>query len=150
MDMIRSRNPSFHTYNLEMAAEIARAIDERYWTAFRLFLDSMDDRARWEDALSTGISFMTRDLRRDQSVNPYLPVRQSQLHQGKNGEHGHLPECCYTATLRIERAFLGVRRTRRSLYRSCNFTIRSKNACGPSHSASISRRTLRTSSTISS
>jgi len=70
MDMIRSRNQSFHTYNLETAAGIARAIDERYWAAFRLFLDSMDDRARWEDALSTGISFMTRDLRRDQSVNP--------------------------------------------------------------------------------
>jgi nucleotidyltransferase substrate binding protein (TIGR01987 family) len=46
MDMIRSRNQSFHTYNLEMAAEITRAIDARYWAAFHLFLDSMDDRAQ--------------------------------------------------------------------------------------------------------
>jgi hypothetical protein len=46
MEMIRSRNQSFHTYNLETAAEIARAIDARYWAAFRLFLDSMDARAQ--------------------------------------------------------------------------------------------------------
>ena len=70
MEMLRSRNQSSHTYNLETAAEITRAIDERYWAAFRLFIDSMDARARWEDALSTGIFLMTRDLRRDQSVNP--------------------------------------------------------------------------------
>ena len=46
MEMIRSRNQASHTYNLETAAEIARAIDERYWAAFRLLLDSMDDRAQ--------------------------------------------------------------------------------------------------------
>ncbi len=46
MEMLRSRNQSSHTYNLETAAEIARAIDARYWAAFRLFLDSMDARAQ--------------------------------------------------------------------------------------------------------
>ena len=46
MEMLRSRNQASHTYNLETAAEIARAIDERYWAAFRLLLDSMDDRAQ--------------------------------------------------------------------------------------------------------
>jgi nucleotidyltransferase substrate binding protein (TIGR01987 family) len=46
MEMLKSRNQSSHTYNLETAAEIARAIDARYWAAFRLFLDSMDARAQ--------------------------------------------------------------------------------------------------------
>jgi nucleotidyltransferase substrate binding protein (TIGR01987 family) len=46
MEMLRSRNQSSHTYNLETAAEMARAIDARYWAAFRLFLDSMDARAQ--------------------------------------------------------------------------------------------------------
>ena len=46
MEMLRSRNQSSHTYNLETAAEITRAIDARYWAAFRLFLDSMDARAQ--------------------------------------------------------------------------------------------------------
>ena len=46
MEMLRSRNQSSHTYNPETAAEIARAIDARYWAAFRLFLDSMDARAQ--------------------------------------------------------------------------------------------------------
>ena len=46
MEMLRSRNQSFHTYDLETAAEITRAIDARYWAAFRLFLDSMDARAQ--------------------------------------------------------------------------------------------------------
>lgn len=46
MEMIRSRNQSSHTYNPETAAEIAGAIDARYWVAFRLFLDSMDARAQ--------------------------------------------------------------------------------------------------------
>ncbi|MBE3037207.1 MAG: nucleotidyltransferase substrate binding protein, partial [Chloroflexi bacterium] len=46
MEMIRSRNQSFLTYNLETAAEITRPIDPRYWAAFRLFLDSMDARAQ--------------------------------------------------------------------------------------------------------
>jgi nucleotidyltransferase substrate binding protein (TIGR01987 family) len=46
MEMIRSRNQSSHTYNPETAAEIAGAIDARYWAAFRLFLDSMDARAQ--------------------------------------------------------------------------------------------------------
>jgi nucleotidyltransferase substrate binding protein (TIGR01987 family) len=46
MEMIGSRNQSSHTYNLETAAEIARAIDARYWAAFRHFLDSMDARAQ--------------------------------------------------------------------------------------------------------
>jgi nucleotidyltransferase substrate binding protein (TIGR01987 family) len=46
MEMIGSRNQSSHTYNLETAAEIARAIDARYWAAFRDLLDSMDARAQ--------------------------------------------------------------------------------------------------------
>ena len=46
MEMLRSRNQSSHTYNLETAAEIARAIDARYWAAFRLLLDSIDARAQ--------------------------------------------------------------------------------------------------------
>jgi nucleotidyltransferase substrate binding protein (TIGR01987 family) len=46
MEMIGSRNQSSHTYNLETAAEIARAIDARYWSAFRHFLDSMEARAK--------------------------------------------------------------------------------------------------------
>ena len=46
MEMIKSRNQSADTYNLETAAEIARAIATRYWAAFRLFLDSMELRAK--------------------------------------------------------------------------------------------------------
>jgi nucleotidyltransferase substrate binding protein (TIGR01987 family) len=45
MEMIKSRNQSSHTYNLDTALEIAKAIDERYWAAFRLFLGSMELRA---------------------------------------------------------------------------------------------------------
>jgi Nucleotidyltransferase substrate binding protein like len=45
MEMIKSRNQSSHTYNLDTALEIAKAIDERYWTAFRLFFGSMELRA---------------------------------------------------------------------------------------------------------
>ncbi len=46
MEMIKSRNQSSHTYNLETASEIATAIAERYWQAFRHFLDSMAQRAQ--------------------------------------------------------------------------------------------------------
>jgi len=46
MEMIRSRNQSSHTYNLETALEIATAVDERYWAVFGSFLDSMDARSR--------------------------------------------------------------------------------------------------------
>jgi nucleotidyltransferase substrate binding protein (TIGR01987 family) len=46
MEMIKSRNQSSHTYNLDTALEIAKAIDERYWAAFRLFLESMELRAQ--------------------------------------------------------------------------------------------------------
>ncbi len=45
MEMIGSRNQSSHTYNIETAAEIAKAIDDRYWQAFRLFLEAMEARA---------------------------------------------------------------------------------------------------------
>lgn len=46
MEMIKSRNQSSHTYNLETASEIATAIVERYWQALSHFLDSMDQRAQ--------------------------------------------------------------------------------------------------------
>jgi nucleotidyltransferase substrate binding protein (TIGR01987 family) len=46
MEMIRSRNQSSHTYNLETAQELAKAIVEGYWGAFRAFLESMEARAR--------------------------------------------------------------------------------------------------------
>lgn len=46
MEMIRSRNQSSHTYNLEIAAEIVRAVEERYWAAFRAFLESMEARGK--------------------------------------------------------------------------------------------------------
>ena len=44
MEMIKSRNQSSHTYNLETALEIEDAIDKRYWTSFKQFLDSMETR----------------------------------------------------------------------------------------------------------
>ena len=46
MEMIKSRKQSSHTYNLNTALEIAKAIDERYWTAFSKFLESMEARAK--------------------------------------------------------------------------------------------------------
>ena len=46
MEMIKSRNQSSHTYNIDTALEIAKVIDERYWTAFSKFLESMEARAR--------------------------------------------------------------------------------------------------------
>jgi nucleotidyltransferase substrate binding protein (TIGR01987 family) len=42
MEMIKSRNLSSHTYNLETAMEISKAIDDRYWKAFRLFIEDME------------------------------------------------------------------------------------------------------------
>ncbi len=44
MEMIKSRNQSSHTYNLETALEIEDAIDKRYWASFRQFLVSMETR----------------------------------------------------------------------------------------------------------
>jgi hypothetical protein len=46
MEMMKSRNQSSHTYNLEIAAEIVQAVEEWYWAVFRGFLDSMDARAK--------------------------------------------------------------------------------------------------------
>jgi nucleotidyltransferase substrate binding protein (TIGR01987 family) len=37
MDMIRSRNLTSHTYNLEVASDIARQVRERFWPAFQEF-----------------------------------------------------------------------------------------------------------------
>lgn len=34
MDMIRSRNLTSHTYNLDVASDIARQVCERFWPAF--------------------------------------------------------------------------------------------------------------------
>ncbi|GAB1483178.1 nucleotidyltransferase substrate binding protein [Treponema sp.] len=45
MEMIKSRNLSSHTYNLEVAHEIAESIIERYYNEFSLFLDRMEARA---------------------------------------------------------------------------------------------------------
>ena len=46
MEMIKSRNQSSHTYNLETAMEIAKAIEERYWAVIARFLESMETRAK--------------------------------------------------------------------------------------------------------
>lgn len=37
MDMIRSRNLTSHTYNLNVASDIARQVCERFWSAFVAF-----------------------------------------------------------------------------------------------------------------
>jgi nucleotidyltransferase substrate binding protein (TIGR01987 family) len=37
MDMIRSRNLTSHTYNLNVASDIARQVCERFWPAFVAF-----------------------------------------------------------------------------------------------------------------
>lgn len=43
MDMINSRNRSSHTYNEEVAYEIARKITEQYFEAFRAFKSKMEE-----------------------------------------------------------------------------------------------------------
>lgn len=37
MDMIRSRNLTSHTYNLDVACDIARQVKDRFWPAFVAF-----------------------------------------------------------------------------------------------------------------
>jgi nucleotidyltransferase substrate binding protein (TIGR01987 family) len=37
MDMIRSRNLTSHTYNLDVASDIARQVGSRFWPAFIAF-----------------------------------------------------------------------------------------------------------------
>lgn len=44
MEMIRSRNESSHTYNLEVAEKIAKAIEASYWQAIEEFLTTMGSR----------------------------------------------------------------------------------------------------------
>jgi nucleotidyltransferase substrate binding protein (TIGR01987 family) len=46
MEMIKSRNQSSHTYNLETALEIAKMIDERYWAAFCHLIETMEAKAQ--------------------------------------------------------------------------------------------------------
>lgn len=43
MDMINSRNRSSHTYNEEVAYEIAQKITEHYFEAFRAFKSKMEE-----------------------------------------------------------------------------------------------------------
>jgi nucleotidyltransferase substrate binding protein (TIGR01987 family) len=45
MEMIKGRNQSSHTYNLDTALELSRAIDARYHEAFRLLLETMEAKA---------------------------------------------------------------------------------------------------------
>ena len=44
MEMIRSRNESSHTYNLEVAERIARTVEASYWPAIEEFLVTMGKR----------------------------------------------------------------------------------------------------------
>jgi len=44
MEMIKSRNESSHTYNLEVADRIASAVLSRYWPLFMAFLEYMKSR----------------------------------------------------------------------------------------------------------
>lgn len=46
MEMIKSRNLSSHTYNLETAIQIANAITTTYRKELKSFLDSMEERAK--------------------------------------------------------------------------------------------------------
>lgn len=48
MEMIKSRNQSLHTYNLETARQIAAAVLGSYWPSFRAFLATMEARADQE------------------------------------------------------------------------------------------------------
>ena len=43
MDMIKSRNETFHTYNEETADDIAKKIIERYFGLFTAFRDQMEE-----------------------------------------------------------------------------------------------------------
>jgi nucleotidyltransferase substrate binding protein, HI0074 family len=45
MEMIKSRNQSSHTYNEEVARQIARQICDSYFTAFTRLCDEMEKRA---------------------------------------------------------------------------------------------------------
>jgi hypothetical protein len=42
MEMIKSRNESSHTYNLEIAERIAASVIEKYWKLFVEFREWMD------------------------------------------------------------------------------------------------------------
>jgi nucleotidyltransferase substrate binding protein (TIGR01987 family) len=48
MEMIKSRNQSSHTYNLETARQIVAAVLDSYWPSFTSFLATMEARARQE------------------------------------------------------------------------------------------------------
>ena len=43
MDMLQSRNKTSHTYNEETAREICRAVIEKYYPAFRRFVEKMSE-----------------------------------------------------------------------------------------------------------
>lgn len=44
MEMIKSRNESSHTYNIEVANRISAAILDRYWLLFAAFLEGMSSK----------------------------------------------------------------------------------------------------------
>jgi len=44
MEMIKSRNESSHTYNIEVANRISEAILDRYWPLFASFLEGMSQK----------------------------------------------------------------------------------------------------------
>jgi nucleotidyltransferase substrate binding protein (TIGR01987 family) len=48
MEMIKSRNPTSHTYNQDVAKEISEAIRERYHTAFQRLLKKLEPLSKQE------------------------------------------------------------------------------------------------------